>query len=150
MSKTIFDHLKGVTKDKIQWDSLTEKDKSSWDDYMITRWLSMNVDYLEYLNDIQQYRTSGLIGANYYKLLYHTLPAQSTYFKYIKRPRVYDEHKELLEFLSSVYKVSKRECLDIIALFRKLQSKNEVDLLFEQYGLQEEKKEQFRKEIFND
>jgi AAA+ ATPase superfamily predicted ATPase len=150
MSKTIFDHLKGITKDKIKWESLSEKDISTWDDYMITRWLSMNLNYIDYLNDIQQYRYSGLSNEYYYKLLYNTLPAHSTYFKYIKRSRVYEDKKELLQFFSNVYKISKRECLSIIDIFRKLELKSEFDVLLSTYGIQQEQQEKLRKELFDE
>lgn len=150
MTKTIFDHLKGVTCNKVRWEELSDADKKTWDDFMITRWLSMKVDYLEFLNEIQLYRSAGIEGETYYNLLFHVLPKESTYYKYTKRPRTFEEKKNLLKFFSLVYKVSFRECLDIINLFRKLNKQSEFELLLEKYGVQTEDRETLKKELFND
>lgn len=150
MSKTIFDHLKGITIDKTPWDLLSDGDKKSWDDYMITRWLSMKMEYVQYLNEIQQYRSAGLNDKDYYNLLFYTLPQKSTYYKYVKRPRTFENKKELLKFFSSVFKVSYRESLDIINIFTKLKLTSEFDELLRKHGIQEEDKEKLRKEMFND
>jgi hypothetical protein len=150
MSKTIFDHLKGITKEKIPWDSLSDSDKKSWDDFMITRWLSMKMEYVEFLNELQLYRSGELKDSNYYNFLLHTLPAETSYYKYIKRPRVFETHKKILEFFSSVYKVSHRESLDIIKTFRILKLESEFNELLIQYGIQESEKEELRKELFDE
>lgn len=150
MSKTIFDHLKGITIDKTPWNSLSDGDKKSWDDYMITRWLSMKMEYVQYLNEVQQYRSAGLNDKDYYNLLFYTLPQKSTYYKYVKRPRTFENKKELLKFFSSVFKVSYRESLDIINIFTKLKLTSEFDELLRKHGIQEEDKEKLRKEMFNE
>jgi hypothetical protein len=84
MAKSIFDHLKAVSKEKIPWDSLSESDKKSWDDYMITRWLSMNVDYVHYMNELQMLRTNEVRSKDYYNMLLYSLPTKYAYIKYIK------------------------------------------------------------------
>ena len=150
MSKTIFDHLKGVTKDKIPWDSLSDGDKSSWDDFMITRWLSMKPEYVEYLNELQMYRYSGLYGKHYYELLRFSLPAESSYFKYIKKPKTSDLEKRVIEFFSNVYQISFRESFDIMQMFRKLSMQNDFDLLLAKHGIQQEDRIELRKGLFNE
>lgn len=150
MAKSIFDHLKGITKDKVKWESLSEDDKKSWDDYMITRWLSMNDGYIDLLNDLQVLRSGNLASREYYNMLLYSLPAKSSYVKYIKKPRTLESKKQLLEFLGSVYKVSKRECLDMVDLFNKLQLNNEFEDIMIKCGLQENEKEVLRKEMFDD
>lgn len=149
MSKTIFDHLKGITVNKVSWEMLSDGDKKSWDDYMITRWLSMRMEYVEYLNEIQMYRSSGMTNENYYNLLLHTLPKKSAYYKYVKRPKTFENKKELLKFISSVFKVSYRESLDIIQLFVKLNLTSEFDELLQKYGIQHEEREKLRKDLFD-
>jgi hypothetical protein len=150
MSKTIFDHLKGITKEKIPWDSLSDADKESWDDYMITRWLSMKPEYLQYVNDLQVYRYAGLSGCQYYELLRMTLPSEFTYFKYIKKPKITDAQKKLVAFFCFVYNISSRESLEIIELFRNLRLSDDFDELMNKYGIQLEEKIELRKELFND
>lgn len=150
MAKSIFDHLKAITKDKIQWDSLSEEDKKSWDDYMITRWLSMNPNYLGFVNDLQMIRQNGIDSKMYYNMLINALPKSYVYVKYIKKPRTYENKKELLGFLSSVYNVSKRECLDYMELFHTLDMKDDFEYLMQIHGIQDEDKKKLRKEMFDD
>lgn len=150
MPKTIFDHLKSITKDKISWDSLSDEDKKSWDDYMITRWLSMNPDYLGFVNDLQMVRHNGIDSKVYYTMLINALPKKYAYVKYIKKPRTYEHKKELLGFLSSVFKISKRECLDYIELFRTLGLTDEFESLLQTHGIQAEDIKKLRKEMFDD
>lgn len=149
MAKTIFDHLKGITKDKIPWDSLSDDDKKSWDDYMITRWLSMNPEYISYVNEIQLLRNSGIHSKEYYNILYYSLPAKIQYIKYIKKSRTFENKKDLIDFFVKVYKTSKRECLDIIEIFNTLQLKSEFDQLMIKYGIQEDNAEKLRKDLFD-
>jgi hypothetical protein len=150
MAKTIFDHLKSITKDKIQWDSLSEEDKKSWDDYMITRWLSMTPDYIPFLNDLQMIRGSTFKSKDYYNMLLYSLPNRYAYVKYIKKPRTYESNKDLLEFFASHYKISKREALDMMNIFRTLNLKNEFESMLSMCGLQENEKKKLIKELFND
>jgi hypothetical protein len=150
MAKSIFDHLKAVSKEKIPWDSLSESDKKSWDDYMITRWLSMNIDYVHYMNELQMLRTNEVRSKDYYNMLLYSLPTKYAYIKYIKKPNTLESKKELLTFLSTVYKVSKRECLDIIELFRNLKLNDEFERILTMHGIQENDKDQLRKELFNE
>jgi hypothetical protein len=79
-----------------------------------------------------------------------TLPKEFTYFKYIKRPKLNDTEKKLIEFFSNVYKISSRESLDIIELFRNLNMKEQFDELVAKYGIQPEEKIELRKGLFND
>lgn len=150
MAKHIFDHLKGITKDKIPWDSLSDADKKSWDDYMITRWLSMYPEYVEYINELQAIRSAGMDSREYYTMLLYSLPKKYSYIKYIKKPNTFEKKKELLTFLSNAYKTSKRECLDIINIFRSLKLNDEFDSIMKMHGLQEDEKEKLRKEMFDD
>lgn len=150
MAKHIFDHLKGITKDKTPWNSLSDGDKKSWDDYMITRWLSMNIEYLDFLNELQIVNNSSMTSKDYYNMLLYSLPKKYTYIKYIKKPNTFENKKELLNFLSIVYKVSKRECLDIIDIFRSLKLNDEFDIIMKTHGIQEDEKEKLRKEMFDD
>lgn len=149
MAKTIFDHLKGITIHKDAWSSLSEADKKSWDDYMITRWLSMNPDNIHYLNELQALRNSNFESKDYYNLLLYSLPNKYFYTKYIKKPHTFEEKKNLLLFLSNVYKVSKRECLDIIDIFRTFKLNDEFEDIMVKYGIQENDKNELRKEMFD-
>ena len=52
--KNIFDWLKAINTTKPQSDSFTEKDWEVWNSYMIHRFMSMNPNYLEVVNYVQE------------------------------------------------------------------------------------------------
>ena len=56
-TKTLFDHIKQVTnvQNQLYWDELSESDKKTWSNYMVHRFLSMKADWIEVVNEIQQY-----------------------------------------------------------------------------------------------
>jgi hypothetical protein len=110
----------------------------------------MNIDYVHYMNELQMLRTNEVRSKDYYNMLLYSLPTKYAYIKYIKKPNTLESKKELLTFLSTVYKVSKRECLDIIELFRILKLNDEFERILTMHGIQENDKDQLRKELFNE
>ena len=102
----IFDWLKQITYEKQSWDSFTEEDKVSFNPYMIHRFLSMNPEYIEFVNLIQNipYTEKEKI----YKLYLYMIPKKNMFLKYIKSNRVKIKD-ELLNHLASYYECSLRE-----------------------------------------
>ena len=52
---TLFDWVNEVKTKKRKWESFSEKDKKTFSPYMIHRFLSMNLDYIELANNFQKY-----------------------------------------------------------------------------------------------
>ena len=52
--KNIFDWLKAINTTKPPVESFTDKDWEVWNSYMIHRFLSMNKDFIEIVNNIQE------------------------------------------------------------------------------------------------
>ena len=102
----IFDWLKQITYEKQSWDSFTEEDKTSFNPYMIHRFLSMNPEYIEFVNLIQNipYTEKEKI----YKLYLYMIPKKNMFLKYIKSSRT-KTREELLQHLASYYECSLRE-----------------------------------------
>jgi dsDNA-binding SOS-regulon protein len=102
----IFDFLKQITYEKQPWDSFTEEDKASFNPYLIHRFLSMNPEYIEFVNLIQSipYTEKEKI----YKLYLYMIPKKNMFLKYIKSNRVKIKD-ELLNHLASYYECSLRE-----------------------------------------
>jgi len=102
----IFDWLKQITYEKQSWDSFTEEDKASFNPYMIHRFLSMNPDYIEFVNLIQNipYTEKEKI----YNLYLYMIPKKNMFLKYIKSTRA-KTREELLQHLASHYECSLRE-----------------------------------------
>jgi len=102
----IFDWLKQITYEKQSWDSFTEEDKASFNPYMMHRFLSMNPDYIEFVNLIQTipYTEKEKI----YKLYLYMIPKKNMFLKYIKSTKTKTK-EELLQHLASYYECSLRE-----------------------------------------
>jgi hypothetical protein len=81
---TIFDQLANLTHKKVAWGKLNEVDQKSFSPYIINRWLSMNPDYIELVDMLQQYTIGLLDKKQVYQLYYELLPQQKTFSKYIK------------------------------------------------------------------
>jgi hypothetical protein len=102
----IFDWLKQITYEKQSWDSFTEEDRTSFNPYMVHRFLSMNPEYIEFVNLIQNipYTEKEKI----YKLYLYMIPKKNMFLKYIKSNRT-KTREELLQHLASYYECSLRE-----------------------------------------
>ena len=102
----IFDWLKQITYEKQSWDSFTKEDKASFNPYMTHRFLSMNPDYIEFVNLIQNipYTEKEKI----YNLYLYMIPKKNMFLKYIKSNRT-KTREELLQHLASHYECSLRE-----------------------------------------
>jgi len=105
----IFDWLKQITYEKQSWDSFTEEDKASFNPYMIHRFLSMNPEYIEFVNLIQTipYTEKEKI----YKLYLYMIPKKNMFLKYIKSNRTKTK-EELLQHIASHYECSLREAYE--------------------------------------
>jgi hypothetical protein len=105
----IFDWLKQITYEKQSWDSFTEEDRVSFNPYMIHRFLSMNPEYIEFVNLIQNipYTEKEKI----YKLYLYMIPKKNMFLKYIKSTRTKTK-EELLQHLASHYECSLREAYE--------------------------------------
>lgn len=130
-SKTIFQHLSGIKEKKESWESLSDMDKKSFSPFIINRWLSMNMDLLPIVNELQKYTIGTLKAKEVYKLYLDFLPKRKTFDKYIKGKKEGKYNKELLEYLSRWYKISKREVIDYLELLKK----DEVIGILKKYGL---------------
>jgi hypothetical protein len=113
---TIFDHLANLTHKKVPWSELSELDQKSFAPYLINRWLSMNPDYIELVDMLQQYTIGLLDKKHVYQLYYELLPKQKTFSKYIKGKKVNKYQPELVKFICDRFWVNKQEAADYIEL----------------------------------
>jgi hypothetical protein len=116
-AKTLFDHLSGITDKKVKWDSLSELDRKSFSPYMINRFLSMNMDFVELINEFQKYTIGGLDSREVYKLYSDVLPKQKQYNKYIKSKKSDTYQTELVELLSKHFLTSEKEALEALDMY---------------------------------
>ena len=130
-AKTIFQHLSGIKEKKESWESLSDMDKKSFSPFMINRWLSMNLDLLPIVNELQKYTIGTLSARDTYKLYLDFLPKRKTFDKYVKGKKESKYNKEVLQYLSTWYGVSQREVVDYLDII----SKDEIIAILMKYGL---------------
>lgn len=129
-AKTIFQHLSGIKEKKESWESLSEMDKKSFSPFIINRWLSMNMDLLPIINELQQYTIGTLKPKDVYKLYLDFLPKKKTFDKYIKGKKSDKYNKEMLQYLSQWYEVSQSEVKEYLEIL----SKDDVVDILMKYG----------------
>tara|TARA_R110000803_G_scaffold198572_1_gene262353 strand:- start:91 stop:531 length:441 start_codon:yes stop_codon:yes gene_type:complete len=130
-AKTIFEHLSGVKEKKVAWDSLSDMDKKSFSPFIINRWLSMNMELLELVNELQPYTIGQLTTRDVYKLYLDVLPKKKTFDKYVKSKGSSKFNENTLKYLSLYYGVSHREVKDYLEIL----SKDEVIEIIQKYGV---------------
>ena len=82
-TKSLFDHIRQITsvQQADYWDTLSDGDKKTWSNYMIHRFLSMKMEWVELVNELQKYN---LESKDLYKLYTNVLPKGKQWLKYIK------------------------------------------------------------------
>jgi len=141
---TIFDHLSYITDKKVVWDTLSDADKKTFTPYMINKWLSMNMDFVEIVNELQKYTIGQLSAAETYKLYFDILPKQKQYSKYIKGKKADKFNSELVELISNHFLVSEKEAKEYIEMYFE-QNIAELKDIVKMYGKNEKEIEKLFK-----
>ena len=111
--KNIFDWLKAINNTKPPVESFTSKDWEVWKSYMIHRFISMNPDYIEIVNYVQDLppQEKRMI----YNIYKEFIPKNNKWNKYIKS-KTKEPNKELIEHLRDYLKCSSKEAKEAITL----------------------------------
>ncbi len=104
--KNIFDWLKQINSLKQPASSFSEKDWELFNSYMIHRFMSMNKDYIDIVNYVQEMPPQEKILI--YNVYREYIPKNNKWNKYIKS-NVKQHNSELLEHLSNYWECSQRE-----------------------------------------
>ena len=110
---TIFEWLKEITYNKSSWDSFSDEDKESFNPYMIHRFVSMNQDYIEFVNLIQRFPYTD--KEKIYNLYVRMIPKKNIYLKYIKSTKA-KKQESLLKHVSVYYECSLNEAGEYIEI----------------------------------
>ena len=127
---TIFDHIANITWKKKPWSELSETDQKSFSPYLINRWLSMNINYIELVDMFQQYTIGPLNKKHVYQLYFDFLPKQKSFNKYIKGKKQDKYNKELVKLIADHYQVARIEAEEYISLLEQ----SEISSLLKKYG----------------
>ena len=132
-ARNIFEHMSGITDKKTPWDVLSDSDKKSFTPYIINRWLSMNMDFIELVNELQRYTIGQISPEETYKLYYDILPKQKQFNKYIKASKADKYQTELVELLSKHFLVSEKEAIEYLDIYSDT-SLDPVKEIIKKYG----------------
>jgi hypothetical protein len=114
MAFTLFDWLNEITYSKRPWNKFTDEEKSTFNTYMINRFISMDSNYIDVVNLIQRYPNCS--NKWVYKFYCDMLPKKKSFFRYIKSKIKWD--KETVDKIADYYKCSTREAKEYISILR--------------------------------
>lgn len=134
--KSLFDHLQAIYVDQSvhYWDDLSVENKKTYSVFMINRFISMNMDYIEVVNEFQKYW--GIVGDRESYLFYsQLLPYGKQWNRYIKgkKERKYEEW--VIRLLAHHFEVSQRDVSDYLDLmFATKEGRSALKEILEMYG----------------
>ena len=128
--KNVFDWLKEINSTKSHPDTFTNQDWDIWNSYMVHRFLSMNPDYIELVNEVQSLPPSN--KKQIYSIYREYIPKNNKWSKYVKSSsKEFD--KDLVLQLKKYFNISVREVKDYL----KILDKKEVQSILSKQGLEE-------------
>jgi hypothetical protein len=111
--KSIFDWLKCINTSKPSVESFKDSDWEVWNSYMVHRFLSMNIDFLPIVNEVQSYPPQS--KKQIYSIYKEYIPKNNKWSKYIKSSNK-EPNKDLVNHLKDYFKVSNREVKDYLKI----------------------------------
>ncbi|MBT4208101.1 hypothetical protein HOE22_07140 [Candidatus Woesearchaeota archaeon] len=127
--KSLFDHINHITSKQTKgyWDSLNDREKKQWSNYMINRFLSMKMEWTDFVNEIQKLK---LDSYQLYVVYSSILPKGKQYLKYIKKKKGTIYSKQVIQTFSEYFQISQSESEDYLNLL----SKKQIRELVSKYG----------------
>ena len=114
--KNLFNHINAITSQQHPnyWDEISDEDKKSWSNYMVNRFLSMKIDWIEFVNEVQKYP---LKPKELYKVYIDILPKKRQWLKYIKGDKEMKYPKWVYEIVAKHLQISLREASDAVDMY---------------------------------
>lgn len=128
----IFDWLKHINQYKTPSSKFTDKDWEVFNSYMIHRFISMNKDFIEVVNYVQEFPPQEKVMI--YNIYKEFIPKNNKWNKYIKSKNK-EPNKDLIINLKNYFKCSVKEAKEYINIL----DTTDVDRILSSIGL--EKKE---------
>lgn len=115
MPKSLFDHIKEICQhqDPDYWNKLTDADKRTWSTYMVNRFLSMNEEWVDVVNDIQLL-SQAMTPEVVYKLYINVIPKGRRWLKYIKSTKDKKYEEWLIELMVKHFETSQKQAIDYL------------------------------------
>ena len=126
---TPFDFLKLVHNKSVKWENLNEDEQKAYNTFIINRALSLNSDYLDKVNKIQQYTPTPKESFKYHQSMSGD---KFKYNKWIKGKKDKSFNPQLLAVLSTYFECSTKQAEDYL----KVLERKETRQLLEHIGVQ--------------
>jgi hypothetical protein len=134
--KDLFHHITHITQHQTKgyWDSLNETEKKQWSNYMIHRFISMKMEYVEVANEFQKYK---LKPKDLYKLYSNVLPKKKEWLRYTKGKKDMKYEKWVVEIVAKHYESSLSEARGSLEVFYTTeQNKANLKTILQKYGVE--------------
>ena len=125
---TLFDWVTEIKTKKRKWNTFSVTEQKTFSPYMIHRFLSMNQNYIELVNDFQKYYT--LEPKQVYEFYKEVIPKKRSFDKYIKAKKEETYPEWVIEILCEYFKESKNHIIEYLYLMEK----SELRTILEMYG----------------
>ena len=135
-TKSLFDHITHITskQTKNYWENLTDADRKTWSNYMVHRFLSMNMNWTDLVNEIQKYK---LEPKDLYRLYTEILPKGKQWLRYTKGKKTMKYQRWLLEIVAKYYESSINEAHEYLDVFYSTeQNKANLKAILQKYGVE--------------
>lgn len=126
--KNIFYWLNEITFNKTHPSKFSNEDFINFDSFMINRFISMNVNYVEVANFLQTFPPSD--KRQIYTAYRELIPKNKLWLKYIKNQNKHN-FKEAIKFISLYFSCSLKEAKNYMEIL----PKDEIELIFSKMGL---------------
>lgn len=148
--KTLFDHIKQITgkSDTHYYDNLSEEDEKTYSVYMIHRFLSMNHNWIEIVNDVQRYGQQ-LKQRGTHKVYDELIPKSNIFLKYVKSKNERKYNAMVIDILKRHFELGEEQVKQYYDIYTKSsESKQELLGIVKLYGIQEKDYKKIEKEIY--
>lgn len=112
--KNLFDWLNEITVVKTPPEDISKESWEKWNSYMVHRYVSMNIDYIDIANYVQKINPQN--KQQIYSIYREMIPKKKLWLKYIKNENK-KNYKEVAEYIAEYFECSLGEAdhyIDII------------------------------------
>ena len=124
----LFSWINELFVGKRNWDTFSDADKKKFSPFMVNRYLSMNDDFLSFVNYFQKYTIEIMPRKSVYQFYCKLLPKKKTYLKYLTGNK-YKIDDTVVECLIKYFEVSKKQALE----YYRLMDKKDLKLLLKKF-----------------
>ena len=135
-TKSLFDHITHITQrqTKNYFEDINDADRKTWSNYMVNRFLSMNSNWTDLVNEIQKYK---LKPKDLYRLYIEILPKSKQWLRYTKGKKTMKYQRWLLEIVAKYYESSISEAHDYLEIYYSSeQGKADLKSILQKYGVE--------------